>query len=108
MIVRFFVGVIVGFAAAGMLIRIPRSILVSSSDVTTVKARRTESAFEAVVSRTPSLSGRQEPVAQFESKVEFEPDNDRGATVLDLGTTIANSSLTDRSVTEQVPLILRC
>jgi len=71
MIVRFFVGVIVGFAAAGMLIRIPRSIVVSPSDVTTVKARRTESAFEAVATRAPSISDRQGPVAQFESKVEF-------------------------------------
>jgi hypothetical protein len=106
--VRFFVGVIVGFAAAGMLIRIPRSIVLSPSNVGTVKARRTESAYDAVVSLAPSASGRPGPVAQFESKVEFEPNNDRGGIVVDLGEMITDPSSTYPSLTDQVRLVLRC
>jgi hypothetical protein len=106
--VRFFIGVVVGFAAAGMLIRIPRPITLSPSNPNTVKARRTETAFEQVASLASASCGASAPAAQLETKVRNEPNNDRTWTVVERATLNVDRSSSDRSATEQVHLVLRC
>jgi hypothetical protein len=106
--VRFFIGAVVGFAAAGMMIRIPRPISLSQSNASTVKARRTEIAFERVVSLAPTACCASDPIVQLEMKTGCELNNDRAWTVCQRGFMNVNSSSTDRSSTEQLRLVLRC
>jgi hypothetical protein len=104
---RFFIGVVVGFAAAGMLIRIPRPIT-PPTNVNTAKARRTETAFEQVASLASATCGASASAAPLERKVGQEPSSELTATVAERATLNVDRSSSDRSATEQAHLVLRC
>ena len=106
--VRFFIAVVVGFAAAGMLIKIPRPISLAPSNSGTVKARRTEDAFERAATLAPTVCCESDAAAQLEMKVSCEPNNDRTWMVRVLGTMNVDPLSRDRSATEQVRRVLRC